>query len=76
MTRKLKRPDGAICEEFIAFSSHHFSNGKLTHRVQDTADGEYTGRFFFRHKDGRCTRRYTEKTAPKWLLALYREAIT
>lgn len=74
MTRKLKRPDGAVCEEFVAVNSHHFENGKLVDHVLDPMDGEYTGRFLFMFKDKSCTRWYTENSAPQWLLALYKEA--
>jgi len=72
-TRKLKRPNGDLCEEFLTLGSHTFVDSILVDHVTD-ADGEYTGVFWFEYPDGRCTRRYTTKTAPAWLLAMYREA--
>jgi len=75
MARKLKRPDGELHEEFVATSAHFFDDGgRLTGHNQDTMDGDYTGRFLFRFYDGTQTRWYTRKTAPKWLLAYFREA--
>jgi len=76
MPRKLKRPDGMILEEFVASSAHIFENGKLTCHDHSLENGEYTGRFAFLYKDTqRTTRWYTRKSAPKWLLAMYRESI-
>lgn len=64
-------PDGYLAEEFIAITSHHIERGRLTHRVNETMDGEYTGRFRFCYNDGRVTRWYRIKYAPRWLAALY-----
>ena len=74
MTRKLKRPDGAIYEEFIAWGSHEFADGEHVDSLIDTMDGNYSGRFFYQHLDGTQTRWYTTSNAPKWLLAMYVEA--
>lgn len=72
--RKLKRPDGAVIEEFITASWHNFEGGKLTSH-DNSPEGDYTGRFgFWFMKSKKYTRWYTKKTAPKWLLALYDEA--
>lgn len=79
--RKLKRPDGWLCEEYIAAGGHLIEGGEWAKYSDDSpitdhsaSEGEYTGRFWFQYLDGCCTRRYTQKTAPKWLLALYLEA--
>jgi hypothetical protein len=74
MTRKLKRPDGAVIEEYITSSWHIFEDGRLLCHDNDASDGRYTGRFRFRHTDGRLTRWYTERSAPQWLRALWLEA--
>lgn len=75
MTRKLRRPDGAVIEEYVTSSCHVFEDGRLIYRDHNPAEGgAYTGRFCFRHADGRLTRWYTEPSAPRWLLALWREA--
>ena len=75
MPRSLKRPDGMLIEEFIASTAHCFESGQLTDRDNSPEYGDYSGRFFFQYADGKTTRWYTEKSAPQWLLALYREAI-
>lgn len=75
MARKLKRPDGAVYEEFIAFGSHDFLDGKYVGCVHDLLDGHYSGRFFYQYPDGKQTPWYTSGSAPAWLLAMYREAI-
>ena len=69
----LKRPDGYVVEEFIASGAHCFEGGELVDDILDD-NGEYTGIFWFEYLDGGHTRRYSRKTAPKWLLALYEEA--
>ena len=95
--RKLKRPEGDVIEEGVAYSIHFFDNGKCVGRDHDFSD--YTGRFCFKFRkismdaspllrrgkatvmaenteiDRKTTRWYIEKTAPKWLLALYLEAM-
>jgi len=76
VARKLKQPTGAIYEEFITASSYHFENGELSGYIHTTDDGTYTGRFWFRYPDGKCTKMYTEKTAPKWLLVFYNKALS
>jgi hypothetical protein len=75
MSRKLKRPNGIIWEEFKAYTSHHFNNKKLVYHISTSEDGDYTGRFYFQFDNGKLTPYYTKKTAPKWLLTLYYEAI-
>ena len=70
----MKRPDGAIYEEFKTASTHYFENGALVGHLHVADDGDYTGRFWFRYSGGKCTRIYTRKTAPGWLLALLDEA--
>lgn len=72
--RKLKRPEGAVVEEFVCSSWHQFEGGKLSFHDNSPEGGEYTGVFWFEFKGGKITRRYTKKTAPAWLLALYNEA--
>jgi hypothetical protein len=74
--KRMKRPDGAVVEEFITSSWHVFEDGKLVFRDHDPSDGGYTGRFCFKYKNGKYTPWYTEKTAPKWLAELYEEART
>ena len=69
---KLKRPDGELIEEFVTSTSHVFESGEHRGSVSDH-EGDYTGAFWFVHADGRMTRRYTRRTAPKWLLVLYGE---
>lgn len=73
--RKLKRPDGELNEEFHTATTHLFENGELTMNESDADGGSYTGRFWFEFKNGKVTRLYTTDNAPKWLLALYYEAI-
>ena len=75
--RKLKRPDGKLCEEFHTATVHYFQNGELDASDSDADGGSYTGRFWFEFKkSGRITKLYTTDTAPKWLLALYHEVAT
>jgi hypothetical protein len=74
MSRKLKRPDGWLQEEFVCSTGHLFEDGELVLHDND-ANGEYTGKFWFAYTDGRLTRMYTENTAPQWLLAYYEEAV-
>lgn len=62
-------------EEYITENSHLFEDGILMGHVSDAVDGDYSGVFWFEHADGRKTRRYTENTAPKWLLALWEEIV-
>jgi len=69
-----KRPDGYVVEEFTTTGAHCFEGGELVDHILDD-NGTYTGIFWFEWFDGRPTRRYSRKTAPKWLLALYEEAI-
>lgn len=73
MARKLKRPDGAVVEEFVCSSTHYVEGGKCVGHCNETLSGDYTGVFWFEFPDGRFTKRHTVKTAPKWLLALYYE---
>jgi len=73
--RKLKRPDGELHEEYVVIGCHFFERGILTGHDHDWTLGDYTGRFMFQHKNGDSTRWHTEHTAPKWLLAMYREAV-
>lgn len=71
---KTMNKTGWLMEEFIAAGAHHFDeNGKVDQRVHDTNDGHYTGYFWFEYDNGKCTKKYSEKTAPKWLLKLYEE---
>lgn len=72
-TRKLKRPDGALIEEFVTSTVHVFQDGEYA-MSNSVPEGEYTGVFWFEHVDGRATKRYTRGTAPKWLSAFYDEA--
>ncbi len=69
--------DGMVVEEFVTSTTHLYDkrNGSWMHD-SDPSFGDYTGVFWFQYRDGKCTRRYTEKTAPKWLLALFRDAIS
>lgn len=67
----MKRPNGILVEECAADVSHYLEGGQWI--GHDEAVGLYTGRFCFHFADGRCTRWYTQKTAPAWLLALYHE---
>ena len=69
----MKRPDGWVVEEYITEGAHLMEDGKAVD-YEDASVGRYTGVFWFEYLDGRQTRRYTLKTAPKWLLSLYREA--
>ena len=75
MTRKLKQPDGWLCEEYITESAHLFEGGELQGHDNDASRGYYTGRFRFDYSPERSTRWYTVKTAPKWLLAYYQDAL-
>lgn len=63
--------NGWLVEEYIAVSEHHFEDGQIDARLHDDSDGTYTGVFWFEYADGKRTRRYTTKTAPKWLLSYY-----
>ena len=69
----LKRPDGWLMEEYVTSSGHLFENGELQLHDNDPI-GNYTGIFWFEFHDGHNSRRYSCKTAPNWLLALYEEA--
>ena len=66
---------GELYEEITTTSCHIFEDDILVGHDQHPGTGEPTGIFWFVYRDGRITRRYSEKTAPKWLLRLYREAI-
>lgn len=85
-TTRLRRPDGELIEEFALIAhwfaglttpiTHLFEGGELVQRG-DRREGVYTKRFCYKHAaDGRRTRWYTERSAPKWLLALYQEVTT
>jgi len=72
MTRfKIVNIDGELVEEFITATLHFFKDGKKKRSISDLDGGEYTGRFWFIFLDGRQTKKFTAKSAPKWLLALY-----
>ena len=75
MVRTLKRPDGWLVEEWVTSTAHLFEQGELG-GYDSGEGGDYTGVFWFQHMDGPETRRYTRKTAPAWLLALYIESTT
>lgn len=68
--------DGFVVEEFVTATTHLYDkrDGRWLHD-SDPGGGEYTGVFWFQFRTGKCTKRYTEKTAPKWLLILFRDAI-
>ena len=70
----MKRPDGWVVEEYVTSSAHLFESGELMDHDNSPELGSYTGVFWFWHLGGTYTRRYTRRTAPKWLLALYDEA--
>ena len=74
MTRALKRPDGWVVEEAKCTTGHLFENGKLAGHDNSPEAGDHIGVFWFEYLDTSVTRRYTRKTAPAWLLALYIEA--
>lgn len=73
--RKLKQPDGWLLEEYITVGAHLINGGQLIVGDHDSDCGHYTGRFAFEYADGRTTRFYTKKSAPKWLLAYYKLAV-
>lgn len=78
MTWVPKRPDGWLVEEFVCSTAHLFERGRLAGHDNSPEEGDYTGVFWFVPREGRrdgpSTRRYTLKTAPKWLRILYLEA--
>ena len=60
-------PDGYLVEEYVSSYAHKFEGGAW---LDSTADGhDLTGRFCFAHSDGRITKWYTKRSAPKWLMA-------
>lgn len=67
--------EGWLIEEYVTESHHKFSDGKYQFSDHDSTEGYYTGRFWFKPAGGKRTRAYTIKTAPKWLLKLYEEAV-
>lgn len=69
-----KRPDGWVMEEYVTTPNHLFADGELLGHDADPGQGIYTGIFWFEYLEGTTTRRYSYKTAPKWLLALHKEA--
>ena len=73
--RALKRPDGMLLEEYVTSSAHFVEDGEIVGH-DNTPDGGYTGVFWFQYPDGTTTRRYTGRTAPQWLKALYLAATT
>lgn len=72
----MKRPDGWVVEEYVTETAHLFERGERCGSLSDGVRGTYTGVFWFEYFDGRQSRRYTEKTAPAWLRAMYLEAVT
>lgn len=66
-----KQRNGEVVEEFICSSRHLIDNDIVVDHLNDTDTGEYTGVFWFEYLDGTVTKRYTKKTAPKWLLKYY-----
>ncbi len=75
--RKLKTPEGELFEEFMTASIHRFSDGEIgKNSLHENEGGEYTGRFWFEFTNGKTTSIFTEKTAPKWLLAYYKQITT
>ena len=65
----MKTPDGYLVEEYTTEAAHYFVDGELLDHVLDGE--ELTGRFRFDFADGRSTRWYTEKSAPKWLQSYF-----
>lgn len=63
--------NGEVVEEFMCYSRHLIENGIVIDHLNDTDSGHYTGVFWFEYLDGRKTKRYTRKTAPKWLVEYY-----
>jgi len=63
---KITKPTGKLIEEYVCVSHHFVVDGVIIDHINDI-DGEYTGRFYWVYPDGRYTKMYTRKTAPKWL---------
>lgn len=72
----MKQRNGEVVEEFICTTRHLIEDDEVIDHLNESNDGEYTGIFWFEYLDGRITRRYTRKTAPKWLLEYYELATT
>ena len=72
--RKLKRPDGIVVERGGAYTAHFFEDGKCIDHDSDFRG--YDGKICFEYPNhGRTTRWYTERAAPRWLLAMWRDAV-
>jgi len=71
MSKATKAPSGALYEEYITSSYHNFKNGALDSQNQDSDDGYYTGRICFSFDNGKRTRWYQSRHAPKWMQALW-----
>ena len=69
------KKSGWLLEEFVTVGAHLVVDGNYKTSVNDTEVGEYTGRFRFEYLDGKQTKWYTRKTAPRWLLSLYESII-
>jgi hypothetical protein len=72
--KKASSRKGWLIEEYVTASAHFFNNDGYSFSENDPDCGSYTGVFWFEYPDGTVTKRYTKKTAPKWLLELYEEA--
>ena len=60
--------DGYIVEEYVSSTYCTHIDGEQV--FVTNVDRLSTGRFYFRHNDGRKTKYYTYQTAPKWLRRL------
>lgn len=62
---------GYLIEEYVTGTRHLIVDGNRTISESNPDDGYYTGVFWWEYPDGKTSRRYTRKTAPKWLLKIY-----
>lgn len=72
---RCKHTTGTLREEYLTASVFSFLNGEVFGVNHDSSEGEYTGRISFECDGCERTFRSTLRSAPKWMLDRYRDAM-